>query len=984
MVRAAPEQRPLRYNTIDSDTTWTGVITITTDVVIQNGATLTVAPGTTVIVNTWDVPTDTNPYAGGASDAVEIIVEAGGRLVADGFYTDTQLVTPTQSITFTSGCGGDPPWGGIRILGGGAVSESVISYAVIKYAEWGIYVENASSIVTYNAIGPVGGDPGDAGANGDNGPNGADGTEGSPTGKDGGPGGNGDDGSDGQPGYGIYVTGDSAPLIAYNKISLVTGGPGGRGGKGGDGGDGGAGWGTLDDGGNGALGGTGGTGGTGGDAAGIYVDGGSARIWHNLINGVFSGSGGDGGNGGDGGDGGDGGEADCPSGSSGLRGGDAGEAGIGREGGNGGDDGNVWAIFVSGDAAPDVRGNEAFNITVGWLGAAGGDGGDGGNGGAGGDSCCYTLFCTPPAPGTASDGSPGGDGGNGGIGGEATGIYAADGSQAQVVDNLIWWVEGGSGGMGGTAGNGGDGGPGGIGGSGGAGGLGGNGGNAGASGNGGLGAGLRDPASSPDFLRNTVHSIHGGPGGSTICWDCGGNGGKGGHGGNAVGEIPGDGGDGGDGGFGGHGSDGGNGAEGVGIHSDASPDVINNLVYGISGGYGGSGSDGGEGGSGGNGAGGDPSGSGADGGDGGNGGDGGAAGDAADSVGIHSDSTSVSSRVVNNTVDRLDRGDTGVPGNGGDGGEGGLAGIAGDPGSAGTAGTTGLTGAEGKTIGLYFIANASGDVYNNIIVRTAYTDTAYYVGTFTNSFGISGTTIANLDYNDVWGWQTNYMGVSTGTHDINADPLFADILCMDCEDFSLLPSSPCIDTASDAQAPRDDHDNVLRPQDGDLDGSAIADIGAYEYLTHTTFVIPCDASGTFTTPDDLLSFGWSSGMCTTCTLTTTYTPLAYPPGPTGALDFGNLAFAVDAVDCHGDAVSVFAPTLGLNLNYGTLPPAGMDEATMDVYQWHPLIWTWATLPVQSRDEAADTLTVTLEYPGEFALLGTITGGEIYLPLVMRN
>ena len=177
---------------------------------------------------------------------------------------------------------------------------------------------------------------------------------------------------------------------------------------------------------------------------------------------------------------------------------------------------------------------------------------------------------------------------------------------------------------------------------------------------------------------------------------------------------------------------------------------------------------------------------------------------------------------------------------------------------------------------------------------------------------------------------------------------------------------------------------MLRPQDGDLDGSAIADIGAYEIVLDNTFVIPCDASGTFATPDDLLSFGWSSGMCTTCTLTTTYTPLAYPPGPAGDLDFGNLAFAVDAVDCHGDAVSVFVPTLDLTLDYGTLPPAGMDEATMDVYQWHPLIWTWATLPVQSRDEAADTLTVTLEYPGEFALLGDLSDYAIYLPLVLRS
>jgi hypothetical protein len=975
-VQAAPPQRPLSYEVINADTTWgPGTVTRTTDVVIQDGATLTVAPGTTVVMGTWDVPTDTTPYPGGASDRVEIIVEDGGRLVVDGFYTDTQLITPTQSITFTSGTYGDPPWGGIHILGGGCSQSmtdtvtSIIRFATIEMAAGGIYVEGRSPSLSYNLIRRIRGDWGENGTPGVDGASGADGTEANPVGGDGGHGGDGGNGTAGEMAYGIMITGTGCtPWVAFNTIEDVKGGGGGSGGAGGPGGDGGNGWGTEDDGGDGAPGGDGGYGGPGGDAAGIYVNGSVARIWENLITSISSGSGGNGGWGGDGGDGGDGGKADCPSGSSGMRGGDAGNAGVGGNGGNGGDDGNVWAIFVSRDAAPDVRGNEAFNITASWFGASGGRGGDGGKGGAGGDSCCYTLFCTPPNPGAASDGTSGGNGGDGGIGGDATGIYAADGSQAQVVDNLIWWVEGGPGGMGGIAGDGGDGGPGGTGGSGGDGGMGGNGGNAGVSGNGGLGVGLRDPASSPNFLRNTVHSIHGGPGGSTICFDCGGNGGRGGDGGNAAGEDPGDGGNGSAGGDGGQGSDGGDGAEGVGILSDASPDVTNNLVYGISGGDGGSGSEGGQGGHGGDGAGGNPGGSGADGGDGGNGGDGGAAGDAANGVGIHSDSPGASTRLVNNTVDRLDHGDTGVPGNGGDGGDGGLAGTAGDPGAGGGPGGAGQTGAEGGTIGLHIISGATPNVYNNIIVRTAYTDTAYYVGTFTNSVGISGTAVVNLDYNDVWGWETNYVGVTPGTHDISQDPLFADVLCMDCEDFGLKAGSPCIDTASDTQAPLDDRHNVLRPQDGDLDGSAIADIGAHEVVTGNTFNISCDAGGVFTSTDERLAFGWSAGMCTTCTITTTYTPLAYPAASPGALVFGDRAFAVDAGDCHDNPVTDLTPPLTLTVHYDD-PALGVDEETLAVYRWDAMGWTWQALTIKQQDMASNTVVVTLDHLSDFALLG---------------
>ncbi|RLC20120.1 MAG: hypothetical protein DRH56_10585 [Deltaproteobacteria bacterium] len=309
-VQAAPASPTV--NTISSDTTWgPGVVTITSDVVITNGATLVVKPGTTVIVGTWAVPTDTAPYVGGVSDRVEIIV-ANGRLVADGYVTATQLITPYQTITFTNGTLGDPPWWGIRILhASAAVSESIVSFARIEWGTYGISIDNASPTVTHNCITNMNGAWGSNGENGPAGTDGADGTA-STNATDGTPGGDGSPGGNGSPAYGIYVTGaNSAPLIAHNEINDVTGGQGGWGGSGGKGGKGGDGYSPTDpnvgdggDGARGAAGGDGAPGGDGGDAAGIYVQDASPTIYHNTITKIRPGNaawGGSGGNGGAGG-----------------------------------------------------------------------------------------------------------------------------------------------------------------------------------------------------------------------------------------------------------------------------------------------------------------------------------------------------------------------------------------------------------------------------------------------------------------------------------------------------------------------------------------------------------------------------------------------------------------------------------------------------------------------------------------------------------
>ena len=212
---------------------------------------------------------------------------------------------------------------------------------------------------------------------------------------------------------------------------------------------------------------------------------------------------------------------------------------------------------------------------------------------------------------------------------------------------------------------------------------------------------------------------------------------------------------------------------------------------------------------------------------------------------------------------------------------------------------------------------------------------------------------------------------------------------MDCEDFRLFAGSPCIDTASNDQSPADDHDGVLRPQDGDLDGVYIADVGAYEFLTGTTtFTITCDASGSVTTTDGRLMVTWAPGTCIpSCNTVMTYTPLGAPgQALPGALVFGGIAFDLQVTDCHSDPLTDFTPSLTLTLHYAEpLLPLGIDEETMAVHKWDVMTEQWVKLAVISRNTTANTVTVQLERLCEFDLLGTVTEQrKIYLPLVLRN
>ena len=89
----------------------------------------------------------------------------------------------------------------------------------------------------------------------------------------------------------------------------------------------------------------------------------------------------------------------------------------------------------------------------------------------------------------------------------------------------------------------------------------------------------------------------------------------------------------------------------------------------------------------------------------------------------------------------------------------------------------------------------------------------------------SGSDIT-ITHSNVWGnGSTNYLHASPGTGCISQNPQFVSA----AGDYSLAQFSPCIDTGGSTGAPDHDFTRHNRPADGDGDGSAAYDMGAFEF-----------------------------------------------------------------------------------------------------------------------------------------------------------
>jgi len=113
-------------------------------------------------------------------------------------------------------------------------------------------------------------------------------------------------------------------------------------------------------------------------------------------------------------------------------------------------------------------------------------------------------------------------------------------------------------------------------------------------------------------------------------------------------------------------------------------------------------------------------------------------------------------------------------------------------------------------------------------------------------------TIPVVSFCNVWNNEAgNYGGILpdlTGTDgNISINPLFVD---MANDDFHLMPSSPAIDAGTNEGAPPQDFDGNPRPEDGDGDGLAIVDMGAFEFALAIYDTIFADG---FESPDPLLT-----------------------------------------------------------------------------------------------------------------------------------
>ncbi len=128
-----------KHGYISANTTWSGNVFLTGDIVVQSGKTLTIAAGTDV----WVWQSDIDGNLDGVAGQVSIVVSSGGSLVVSGTETDPVQI---QSWTFDMSNDEVSQWGGVVIQDG--ASQSTIEHTVIRNGAFGII--SASDVIVKN------------------------------------------------------------------------------------------------------------------------------------------------------------------------------------------------------------------------------------------------------------------------------------------------------------------------------------------------------------------------------------------------------------------------------------------------------------------------------------------------------------------------------------------------------------------------------------------------------------------------------------------------------------------------------------------------------------------------------------------------------------------------------------------------------------------------------------------------------------------
>jgi parallel beta-helix repeat protein len=131
----------LSKQTIDKDTTWSGIIVISGDIYIPPGVTLTISPGTIVKFKKIDEKSDQNLFDTDSPYYPEAELIIRGKLIAKG--------TPEQQIVFTSAemTPRAADWGALNFLGSDG---NQVEYAKIYCAYNGIHAHGSSVDVSHS------------------------------------------------------------------------------------------------------------------------------------------------------------------------------------------------------------------------------------------------------------------------------------------------------------------------------------------------------------------------------------------------------------------------------------------------------------------------------------------------------------------------------------------------------------------------------------------------------------------------------------------------------------------------------------------------------------------------------------------------------------------------------------------------------------------------------------------------------------------